>query len=172
MLLAILNDSVIEGPVELSAGGNSSVYVDMRRVTLNGPSARWVGGVMLTMLNDLEFSAVGGLTLGADPVATAIINRAAGQGIPLSAFVVRKEAKNHGTKQRIEGPPIDGLNVVIVDDAGTTGQSAIDAAEAAKAAGANVICVATLLDRGAGQAIKDAGYPYRAAFTMADLGLQ
>jgi orotate phosphoribosyltransferase len=126
---------------------------------------------MLDLTSDWDFDAVGGLTLGADPVATAMLHAAASTGRPLDAFVVRKTAKAHGLQRRIEGPDVVGRRVLVVEDASTTGQSPLTAVEALREAGAEVVGVAVIVDRGAGDAIRAAGLSYKAAYSMADLGL-
>jgi len=128
---------------------------------------------MRDLTADLDYDAVGGLTLGADPVATAMLHAAAADGERLDAFVVRKAGKAHGLQQRIEGPSIEGRRVLIVEDTSTTGSSPLDAAQAARDAGATVVAVATIADRATGAAEKfaDAGLEYRHVFGLADLGL-
>jgi len=126
---------------------------------------------MLDLTSDWDFDAVGGLTLGADPVATAMLHAAASTGRPLDAFVVRKTAKAHGLQRRIEGPDVAGRRVLVVEDASTTGQSPLTAVEALREAGAEVVGVAVIVDRGAADAVRAAGLTYKAAYSMADLGL-
>src|SRR5205807_8486422 len=130
-----------------------------------------VGSVMLDLTEDLDYDAVGGLTLGADPVAAAMLHAASVRGRKLDAFVVRKEGKAHGLQRRIEGPDVAGRRVLAVEDTSTTGGSVLTAVEALQEAGAEVVGVAVIVDRGAGEAVRAAGLPYRSAFTLADLGL-
>ena len=165
--------AVVYGRVTLSAGGEADYYVDMRRVTLDGVAAPIVGRVMRTLVADWDFDAVGGLTLGADPVATSMLHAAAAAGDRLDAFVVRKEAKKHGMQRRIEGTSLGGRRVLVVEDTSTTGTSPLAAVEAVRAAGAEVVGVATVVDRdtGAREAIEGAGLEYRFAVSLADLGL-
>ena len=167
----ILDKAVVHGKVTLSSGREADYYVDLRRVTLDHEAAPLVGAVMRELTADLAFDAVGGLTLGADPVATAMMHA---PGRPLDAFVVRKEAKDHGMKRQIEGPDISGRNVVVLEDTSTTGGSPIQALEAARAAGANVLAVAVIVDRatGAKEKIEAHGVPYFAALGLEDLGLE
>jgi orotate phosphoribosyltransferase len=162
--------AVVRGPVVLSSGQEADWYVDLRRITLHHYAARLVGRTMLRLTEDWEFAAVGGLTLGADPVAAAMLHAADGDR-RLDAFVVRKEGKAHGLQRRIEGPDVAGRHVLVVEDTSTTGASALAAAEAVRDAGAEVVGVAAVVDRGGGVAIHAAGLPYRAAYTLADLGL-
>jgi orotate phosphoribosyltransferase len=162
---------VVHGRVVLSSGREADWYVDLRRVTLHHAAAPLVGRVMLELTADLDFDAVGGLTLGADPVATAMLHAAAAQGRRLDAFVVRKAEKAHGLQRRIEGPDVSGRRVLAVEDTSTTGASVLTAVEALRGAGADVVGVAVIVDRGAGEAVRAAGLTYRAAFSLADLGL-
>ncbi len=117
----ILNKAVVHGKVILSSGKEADYYVDLRRVTLDSVAAPLVGEVMLDLTKDLEFDAVGGLTLGADPVATAMMHVAASKGRNLDSFVVRKAEKAHGLQRRIEGPDVKGRRVLAVEDTSTTG---------------------------------------------------
>lgn len=171
LLTQITARAVVLGRVTLSSGREADYYVDLRRVTLDGRAAPLVGRVLLATTADWSFEAVGGLTLGADPVATAMLHAAAAQGRPLDAFVVRKEGKAHGLQRRIEGPDVAGRRVLAVEDTSTTGDSVLAAVTALVEGGADVVGVAVLVDRGAGPAVRAAGLEYRAAYTLADLGL-
>lgn len=163
--------AVVRGRVVLSSGREADWYVDLRRVTLHHAAAPVVGRVLLELTADMEFDAVGGLTLGADPVALSMLHAASATGRPLDAFVVRKTDKAHGLQRRIEGPEVAGRRVLAVEDTSTTGSSVLTAVEALQKAGAEVVGVAVIVDRGAGGAVRAAGLPYRAAYTLADLGL-
>lgn len=165
----ILDRAVIYGPVVLSSGQHADHYVDLRRVTLDGEVAPLVGRVMLDLTEGLDFEAVGGLTLGADPVATSMMYAAAERGRHLDAFVVRKTEKAHGLQRQIEGPDVAGRRVLAVEDTSTTGASVLKAVEALREAGAEVVAVAVIVERGAAAAVEEAGLPYYAAFQMADL---
>jgi orotate phosphoribosyltransferase len=169
----IAEKAVIHGKVVLSSGREADHYVDLRRITLDGAAAPLVGEVMLELTADLGYQAVGGLTLGADPVAAAMLHAAAARGRRLDAFVVRKSEKAHGLQRRIEGPDVAGRPVLAVEDTSTTGASVLTAVEALQEAGADVVGVAVIVDRstGARERIEQAGLPYRAAYTLADLGL-
>lgn len=173
-LLSLVRDlAVVHGKVTLSSGRQADYYVDLRRVTLSGEAAPLVGRVMLELTKDLEFDAVGGLTMGADPVATAMLHAAAAQGRPLDAFVVRKEAKAHGMQRRIEGPDISGRRVLVLEDTSTTGGSPLAALQAVREVGATAVAVAVIVDRatGAGEKIVAEGVPYLYAYSLDDLGL-
>jgi len=167
----IIKKAVVHGKVILSSGKEADYYVDLRRVTLDHVAAPLIGEVMLDLTKDWDFDAVGGLTLGADPVATAMMHIAAKQGKKLDAFVVRKAEKAHGLQRRIEGPDVKGKKVLAVEDTSTTGGSVLTAVEALKEAGAIVVGVAVIVERGAAPKIKEVGLEYRAAYQLSDLGL-
>ena len=165
--------AIVRGRVTLASGKEADYYVDMRRVTLDGAAAPVVGSVMRELTADLDFDAVGGLTLGADPVATAMLHSAAASGGRLDAFVVRKESKAHGLQRRIEGTDVAGRRVLVVEDTSTTGGSALTAVDAVREAGGEVVAVAVVVDRGTGAAerVAAAGLEYRFAVGLEDLGL-
>jgi orotate phosphoribosyltransferase len=167
----IVELGVVHGRVILSSGREADYYIDLRRVTLHHAAAPLVGRVLLDLTADWDYQAVGGLTLGADPVAGAMLHVAAAQGRDLDAFVVRKAEKTHGLQRRIEGPDVAGRRVLAVEDTSTTGGSVLTAVGALREAGADVIGVATIVDRGAGDAIRSAGLEYRSAYSLTDLGL-
>lgn len=173
-LLKIIKDkAIVHGKVTLSSGREAAYYVDLRRISLDGEAAPLVGIVMRDLSKDLDYAAVGGLTLGADPVATSMLHAAAAAGERVDAFVVRKQGKAHGLQQRVEGPSVQGRRVLVVEDTSTTGSSAIEAVHAVREAGAEVVAVATIADRatGAGTKIEAEGVSYRFAYSMEDLGL-
>jgi orotate phosphoribosyltransferase len=163
--------AVVRGRVVLSSGREADWYVDLRRVTLHHAAAPLVGRVLLDLTADWDFDAVGGLTLGADPVAVAMLHAASAVDRRLDAFVVRKSGKAHGLQRRIEGPDVSGRRVLAVEDTSTTGGSVLTAVEALQEAGAEVVGVAVIVDRGAGDAVRAAGLSYRSAYTLTDLGL-
>lgn len=167
----IVKKAVVHGRVVLSSGREADYYVDLRRVTLDATAAPLVGRVMLDATAGLEYDAVGGLTLGADPVATAMLHAASNRGRQLDAFVVRKAEKAHGLQRRIEGPDVAGRRVLAVEDTSTTGGSVLTAVSALREAGAQVVGVAVIVERGAAPAIAEAGLPYIAVYSLADLGV-
>jgi orotate phosphoribosyltransferase len=168
-LLQLIKDvAVVTGKVILSSGREADYYIDLRRITLHHDAAPLVGRVMRELTADWRYDSAGGLTLGADPVATAMLHASGGS---LDAFVVRKSEKQHGLQRRIEGPDVGGRRVLAVEDTSTTGGSVLTAVEALREADAEVVGVAVIVDRGAGPAVEAAGLPYRAAYSMADLGL-
>ena len=171
-LLRVIKDkAVVHGDFVLSSGQRASWYIDLRRVLLSGRAAPLAGRVMLAATADLGYDAVGGLTLGADPVAAAMLHAAAGQGRILDAFVVRKAGKTHGLQRRIEGPDVAGRRVLAVEDTSTTGTSVLTAVDALQEAGAEVVGVAVIVERGARDRVAQRGLPFRAAYDMGDLGL-
>ena len=163
----------MHGRVTLSSGLQADYYVDLRRVSLDAEAAPLVGRVMRELTKDLTYAAVGGLTLGADPVATAMLHTAAAAGQRIDAFVVRKAGKAHGLQQRIEGPAIAGRRVLVVEDTTTTGTSPLEAVSAVREHGATPVAVATIADRatGAGATIESAGVEYRFVYSLDELGL-
>jgi len=170
--------AVIHDHVTLASGRESDFYVDMRRATLHHEAAPLIGHVMLDLLEESglapgDYDAVGGLTMGADPVATAMLHAAASRGLDIDAFVVRKAAKDHGMRRRVEGPDVAGRRVVVLEDTSTTGGSPLEAAGVLTRAGAQVLAVAVIVDRatGAREAVESAGYPYFHALALEDLGL-
>jgi len=167
----IIKKAVVHGKVILSSGKEADYYVDLRRITLDAEAAPLVGEIMLELTKDWDYQAVGGLTLGADPVAYAMMHAAARNGKKIDAFVVRKAEKQHGLQRRIEGPDVKGRRVLAVEDTSTTGGSVLTAVEALREAGAIVVGVAVIVERGAKVAIENAGLEYRTAYSLAELGL-
>src|SRR5262245_12182089 len=171
LLAGIKAKAVLHGDFVLSSGQRASSYVDLRRVTLDGRLAPLAERVLLNATADLSYEAVGGLTLGADPVACAMMYAAATRGTPIDAFVVRKAKKTHGLQRRIEGPEVAGRRVLAVEDTSTTGGSVLTAVDALLEAGAEVVGVAVIVDRGARTAVEEAGLRYISAYEPEDLGL-
>lgn len=169
LLAEIKKKAVVHGKVVLSSGKEADYYVDLRRVTLDGVAAPLVGKVLLDLTEDLDYDAVGGLTLGADPVALAMLHAAAARGRTLDAFVVRKAQKVHGLQRRIEGPDVQGRRVLALEDTSTTGGSVLTAVEALREAGAEVVAVVTIVERGAAPKLAEEGLEYRYAYTLSDL---
>ena len=172
----IVELAVVRGRVTLASGMEADYYIDLRRVTLQHEASRLVGQVMLELLDDagIEFDAAGGLTMGADPVGSAIMRAAGDAGRPIDTFVVRKAQKSYGMGRQVEGPSVEGRRVVVVEDTSTTGGSALTAVEALQRAGAEVVAVAIIVDRatGAKERIEEsAGVPCLYAFGKDELGL-
>ncbi|MFL0410363.1 orotate phosphoribosyltransferase [Microbacterium paludicola] len=174
LIRLIQDEAVFHGDFTLSSGKKATYYVDMRKLTLDHRAAPAIGRIMLDLIADIpDVVAVGGLTLGADPIANAIMHESARTERPLDAFVVRKEPKDHGRGRQVEGADVKGKRVVVVEDTSTTGQSALKAVEALRREGAEVVAVAVIVDRstGAQAAIEAEGLEWRAAIGLADLGL-
>ncbi|MDO5669335.1 MAG: orotate phosphoribosyltransferase [Corynebacterium sp.] len=162
--------AIVHGKVTLSSGKEADYYVDLRRATLHNEASQLIGALLRQLTADWDYVSVGGLTLGADPVATAVMHAA---GRPIDAFVVRKEAKKHGMQRRVEGPDVVGKKVLVVEDTTTTGNSPLTAVAALREIGAEVIGVATVVDRdtGADEVIRAEGLEYRYLLGLDDLGL-
>jgi orotate phosphoribosyltransferase len=176
-LIALLRrDALRTGSFTLASGRTSHYYVDGRQVTLSAEGAALIGAGVLDLLEDLpNVAAVGGLTLGADPIVGATLAVAAARGLNhWRGFLVRKQAKAHGTAKLIEGPLEPGTEVVIVDDVATTGDSSLQAVAAAEVFGCKVARVVTVLDRleGAAVAFAARGLDFRALVTIRDLGVE
>jgi orotate phosphoribosyltransferase len=170
LIQQIKSKAVVHGEVTLASGRQADYYIDLRRITLDAEAAPLVGRVMRSLTADLSFESVGGLTMGADPVALAMMHT---DGPALDTFVVRKSEKSHGMQRRIEGPSVEGRRVLAVDDTSTTGGSVLSAVDALKAAGADVVAVAVIVDRdtGARENIEAAGLEYRFAISASELGV-
>ena len=162
--------AVVHGRVTLSSGTEADYYVDLRRATLHHRAGPLIGRLLRELTADWDYASIGGLTMGADPVALAVMHAA---GRPIDACVVRKAAKEHGMQRRIEGPDVTGRRVLVVEDTTTTGNSPLTAVRALREAGAEVVGVATVVDRDTGpaEAIEAEGVPYRSLLGLGDLGL-
>ncbi len=170
----ITADAVFHGDFTLTSGKKATYYVDLRRVSLDHRVAPLIGQVMLDLIKDVpDVVAVGGMTMGADPVAAAVLHQGAARGLAYDAFVVRKEPKDHGRGKQVEGPELGGRRVIVLEDTSTTGGSPLAAIEALKKVGAEIAGVAVVVDRdtGAREIIEAAGYSYFAAIGLSDLGL-
>ena len=170
----IAAEAVFHGDFTLTSGKKATYYVDLRKVSLDHRVAPLLGQVMIDLIADVpDVFAVGGLTMGADPIAAAVLHQGAARGLAYDAFVVRKEPKDHGRGRQVEGPDLAGKRVIVLEDTSTTGGSPLAAIEALKKVGAEIAGVAVVVDRntGARERIEEAGYPYFAAIGLADLGL-
>ncbi len=170
----ISREAVFHGDFTLTSGKKASYYVDLRKVSLDHRVAPLIGQVMLDLIADVpDVAAVGGMTMGADPIASAILHQGAARGLAYDAFVVRKEPKDHGRGRQIEGPELEGKRVIVLEDTSTTGGSPLKAVEALRKVGAEVVAVAVVVDRntGAREVIEADGVPYRYAIGLDDLGL-
>ena len=167
-------DAVFHGDFTLTSGKKATYYVDMRRVSLDHRVAPLIGQVMVDLISEIpDVAAVGGLTMGADPIASAVMHQGIAMGHSYDSFVVRKEPKDHGRGRQVEGPELAGKRVIVLEDTSTTGGSPLAAIEALLKVGAEIAAVAVVVDRntGARERIEAAGYPYLAAIGLADLGL-
>jgi orotate phosphoribosyltransferase len=165
--------SIKRGDFVLRSGRRSSYFLDGKQTTLSAEGAALVGELMYDLIRDLDVAAVGGPTLGADPIATAISIESFRQGRPLDAFIVRKETKDHGMGDRIAGPLEPGSRVVIVEDTVTTGSAIQFALDAVREAGCTVARIVVIVDREAGarENLRRQGYQFDALFSIRDLGI-
>ena len=174
-LYALLErEALKKGSFTLSSGKQSAYYLDGRIITLTPEGAYLVAAIILDMVRDLKIDAIGGPTLGADPIVGAVAYRAHEQNIPLKTFIVRKEAKGHGMQRRVEGPALArGERVVIVDDVATTGKALLEAKAVLDSLGVTVLQAIVIVDRneGASERMRQAGIPLSSIFTIADFGL-
>lgn len=173
LLGALRRRSLRTGDFVLSSGQRSNYYIDARTTTMSGEGQASIGVAALQLLDELGVKPdlVGGLTMGADPVACSIAHAATLAGRDINAFSVRKKAKEHGTGRRIEGPFDSGRDVIVVEDVITSGGSALEAVDAVREAGGHVIGVFTLVDReqGGRERIEQTGLPVLAMFTASEL---
>jgi orotate phosphoribosyltransferase len=171
----ISSEAVFHGDFTLTSGKKATYYIDLRRVSLDHRVAPLIGQVMVDLISEIPaVDAVGGLTMGADPVAAAVLHQGVALGLDYDAFVVRKEPKDHGRGRQVEGPDLAGKRVIVLEDTSTTGGSPLKAIEALLKVGAEIAAVAVVVDRatGAREIIEDAGYRYLAAIDLTDLGLE
>ena len=171
----ISSDAVFHGDFTLTSGKKATYYVDLRKVSLDHRVAPLIGQVMLDLIAEIpDVAAVGGMTMGADPVATAVLHQGAARGLAYDAFVVRKEPKDHGRGKQVEGPDLAGKRVIVLEDTSTTGGSPLQAIEALRKVGADIAAVAVVVDRdtGAREVIEAEGIPYYYAIGLDDLGLR
>lgn len=160
-----------KGGFKLASGAVSPYYIDARQVTLDAQGIRLTAEVVWASLENDDFDAVGGPTIGSDPMTASVATLGALSGRPVDAFLVRKQRKKHGLAKGIEGPLEAGDRVVLLEDVVTSGNSVMDAAEKVKAIGAEVVKVIALVDRleGAREALEGQGYDFEAIFTIQDL---
>ena len=162
------------GEFTLASGKKASFYLDCRKITLDSQGANLIAEGMLELIADRRPDAVGGMAIGADPITAAIITVAGQRGLPLRGFIVRKEAKTHGTGRDVEGPVGEGDTAYIVEDTVTTGGSSLRAIERAEAAGLKILGVLAVVDRleGGREAFAQRGYTLQTLLTVEDLGIQ
>ena len=161
------------GDFTLASGKQAKYYLDGKQITLHSEGLRLVSAGLLALMDGVDATAIGGMSIGADPIVGGMLALAAGQGRELDGFLVRKEAKGHGTQKYIEGPVTPGQKVVIVEDVVTTGGSSIQAADRAKEFGLEVVMVLAIIDRmeGGRQNFEQQGYVFKSLLTIADFGI-
>lgn len=162
------------GDFTLVSGKKSSYYLDGKQVMLHARGLRLVSEGLLDLLSDVEFDAIGGMSIGADPIIGGVLTVAAEQNREMIGVMVRKEAKGHGTQKFIEGPLEPGMKVVVVDDVVTTGGSSLDAAKRIQDFGAEVVEVVGIVDRMQGGAENFAKHnlPFRSLLSILDFGIE
>jgi orotate phosphoribosyltransferase len=173
LLELIKKEAVFKGDYTLSSGKKSSYYIDLRLITMSAEGAYLIANILFDELKDENIDAIGGLTLGADPIASAYAAISFLRGKPSSAYIIRKEEKKHGKAKLIEGPLKKGARVVIVDDVATSGGSLVKAIDAVEKAGCKVVKVMSIVDRNEGASIELAkrGYSLQSLYNLKDLGV-
>jgi orotate phosphoribosyltransferase len=174
-LLALVREKALKfGDFTLASGKKAKYYLDGKQVTLDSVGARLVGEGLLELIGPQLPKAVGGMSIGADPITAAVITIAGIRNLPLAGFMVRKESKGHGTDQYIEGPVHAGDDVVIVEDVVTTGGSSLLAIDRAEAFGLKVTSVLAIIDRmeGGAEAFRRRGYHFASLFSIRDFGIE
>jgi orotate phosphoribosyltransferase len=161
------------GDFTLASGKKSTYYLDGKQISLHSTGLRLVSHGLLDLLSDVSYSAIGGMTIGADPIVGGVLVAAAERKISLDGFLVRKESKGHGTQRYIEGPVTPGSKVVVIDDVVTTGGSALQAVDRIVEYGCEVVCVVGIVDRKEGGAANFAArnLPFRSLLTIEDFGI-
>lgn len=173
-LIALFRERALQfGTFTLASGKTSSYYLDGKQVTLHAEGLRLLSAGLLDLLDDVSFDAVGGMSIGADPIIAGLLTAAAERGRPLRGCLVRKEPKGHGTNRYVEGPVQPGDRVVVVEDVVTTGGSALMAVDRLREFGAEVVQVAGIVDRlqGGADRFAEHGVPFRALLTVRDFGI-
>ena len=174
LLELLQREALKKGTFVLSSGKTSSYYLDGRIITLTPEGAYLVASIILDRIKDTPVDAVGGPTLGADPIVGALAVLSFQKKIPLTTFIVRKQAKEHGTQRQIEGPALKPKSsVILVDDVATTGKALIEAKEALQNLGMKVLRAMVIVDRneGAKENLAQAGLTLESIFSIKDFGL-
>jgi orotate phosphoribosyltransferase len=173
-LISLFRERALKfGDFTLASGKKASYYLDGKQVTLHSTGLRLVSQGFLDLLKDVSFDAIGGMSIGADPLVAGALTVAAEQGRDYAGFLVRKEPKGHGTKKYVEGPVSPGMKAVLLEDVVTTGGSSILAAERAREFGMEVVLVAAVVDRmeGGRAAFAEKGIEFRSLLTIEDFGI-
>ncbi|RJQ32724.1 MAG: orotate phosphoribosyltransferase [Actinobacteria bacterium] len=170
-LTELLKNSIIHKEVTLSSGKGSSYYIDGKMVSLSAEGASLCAKVVFESIKDFQADAIGGLTLGADPLASVVAAYSFSQGRPLNAFIVRKAQKEHGQMKHIEGPLDKQDKVILIDDVITTGSSILEAAKVIRDIGCQIVLATALVDRqeGASEALEAKGIEYKPLFKISQL---
>jgi orotate phosphoribosyltransferase len=174
-LQALIRDKALKfGDFTLASGKKAKYYLDGKQVTLDAQGCRLVGEGILDLLGDRLPAAIGGMSIGADPITAAVVTMAGVRNVPLRGFMVRKEPKGHGTGRYLEGPVQPGEKVVIVEDVVTTGGSSLTALERCEEFGLKVMSVICIIDRleGGEAAFAARGYALKSLFTIRDFGIE
>ena len=174
-LIQLFHDRALKfGDFTLASGRKSSYYLDGKQITLHSQGLRQVSEGLLDLLADVDFDAIGGMSIGADPIIGGVLTVAAEQGRDMVGIMVRKEAKGHGTQRFIEGPAKPGMRVVVIDDVVTTGGSSLLAVDRIQEFGCEVVQVVGIVDRMEGGAANFAArqLPFRALLTIQDFGIE
>lgn len=174
LLIKLFHERALKfGDFTLASGKKSTYYLDGKQISLHSAGLRQVSEGLLDLLQDVPFDAIGGMSIGADPIVGGVLTVAAERGQSLSGFLVRKESKGHGTKKYIEGPVDPGMKVVVIDDVVTTGGSALEACDRILEFGCEVVCVVGIVDRKEGGATNFAnrGFGFRSLLTIEDFGI-
>jgi orotate phosphoribosyltransferase len=167
----LLERSMRFGEFVLSSGATSNYYIDVRKTSLHPRGLEWISSLFWELIEAEDATAVGGLTLGADPLVAGLMLHSARQGRPLDGFLVRQSAKNHGTRGQVEGNLAGHKRVILLDDVITSGESVLLAAEAVESYKARVARILAVVDRnqGAAQIFQQRGYPFTPLFTVNEL---
>lgn len=174
-LVALFHERALKfGDFTLVSGKKSTYYLDGKQITLHSEGLKLVSYGLLELLQDVDFAAIGGMSIGADPIVGGVLTAAAASQRDLAGFMVRKESKGHGTNRFVEGPVTPGMSVVVIDDVVTTGGSALLAADRIIEFGCSVACVVGIVDRKEGGAENFAarGFPFRSLLSITDFGIQ
>jgi orotate phosphoribosyltransferase len=162
------------GDFTLASGKKSTYYLDGKQISLHSAGLRLVSEGLLDLLKDVNYAAIGGMSIGADPIVGGVLTAAASRGTDLAGFLIRKEPKGHGTNKYVEGPVMPGMKVVVIDDVVTTGGSALQAIDRIVEFGCEVVCVVGVVDRkeGGGANFAARGLNFRALLTIEDFGIK